>query len=126
MNSVTMIGRLSKDPVKRMTQTKKPVTSFSIAVNRDKEHADFFECVAWNGTAELVDKYFHKGDQIGITGRLQTQSWKDKDGKNRKTVEIIVNTVDFIGSRKQETDPGFDDPDLVFEELDDDDGELPF
>lgn len=121
MNSVTMIGRLSKDPVKRMTQTNKPVTSFSIAVNRDKDHADFFECVAWNGTAEIIDKYFHKGDQIGITGRLQTQSWKDKDGKNRKSVEVVVSSIDFIGSRKQETAP-----EVAFEDLDDDDGELPF
>ena len=99
MNMVCIIGRLTADTELKTTNTGKSVVSFSVAVNKDKEHADFFDVVAWNKTAELVNRYFHKGDMIAIEGRLSSRVWEDRNGNKRKSVEIVANNVSFTGGK---------------------------
>ena len=99
MNSVCLMGNLTKDPELKVTQSGLSVTSFSIGVRRDKENTDFIDVVAWRQTAENICKYFHKGDKIAITGRLQTRSYEDRQGNKRKAVEVVANTFDFVGGK---------------------------
>lgn len=98
MNSVSLMGRLVKDPTVRYTQgaTPKAVANFTLAVqdDYDKEKADFISCVAWGKTAELVEKYCHKGDFIGVNGKISTGSY-EKDGKKIYTTDVIVNLLTF-------------------------------
>ena len=106
MNKVIEIGRLTRDPELRKTAEGTSVTNFSIAVDRrlgkNAEHpeADFFDCVAWSATADFVSKYFTKGMKIGIDGHLQSRKWKDKEGNDRRSVEIIADNVEFVESKK--------------------------
>lgn len=107
MNTVTIMGRFTRDPELRFTQSNVAVTSFALAVNRpvskDKDQqADFIDCVAWRNTAEFVSRYFGKGDMIGITGHLQTRNYEDKNGVNRKVTEVLVDRCDFCGSRNND------------------------
>lgn len=103
-NYAQFIGRLTRDIEIRTTQSGKPVANFTVAVNRqyNKEHdhpeSDFFPCVAWSSTAEFVSKYFHKGDWIGVSGRLQNRDW-EKDGVKMRSTELIVDEVEFIGNK---------------------------
>ena len=106
MNSINVIGRLTKDPELRMTQSEKSVVSFTIACDSgwgDKKTASFFPCVAWGKTAEFIDKYFRKGDPIAISGELRSRQYEGKDGK-RTVIEILVNGVDFCGGKKSEAE----------------------
>jgi len=124
MNKVILMGRLTADPELKITQSNIPVASFTIAVNR-KDSADFINCVAWRGTAELICKHFNKGKMIAIVGSLQSRTWQDNDGKNRKAVEVVVSEVHFCGDWKKQGDSA--QPDMEFEDLDDvEDDELPF
>lgn len=100
MNSVNLIGRLTADPELKTTTSGKSVTSFSIAVNKDRDNVDYFDIVAWNKTAELITKYFRKGSQIGIEGRLNTRKWEDNNGNKRKAVEVVVNSITFCGKKE--------------------------
>lgn len=105
INVVTIIGRLVRQPELRHTGGGAAVASFSIAVNRTyktndgekKEEVSFFNCVAWSKTAELVAQYCVKGKQVAIEGRLQQRSWEGKDGNKNSTVEIVVETIQFLG-----------------------------
>ena len=103
-NYAQFIGRLTRDIEIRTTQSGKPVTNFTVAVNRqynkerDRPESDFFPCVAWSSTAEFVSKYFHKGDWIGVSGRLQNRDW-EKDGVKMRSTELIVDEVEFIGNK---------------------------
>ena len=99
MNVCVLIGNLTKDPELKTTQSGLSVTSFSIGVRRDKENTDFIDVVAWRQTAENICKYFHKGDKIAITGRLQTRSYEDRQGNKRKAVEVVANAFDFVGGK---------------------------
>ena len=105
MNKVVLMGRLTKDPEVRYTQSNAVVASFSIAVNRrfvkpgEERQADFFNIVAWNKTGEFVSKYFKKGQQVAITGRLQTRNWEDEKGKHYAT-DVIAEEVDFAEGRR--------------------------
>lgn len=107
MNNVTLIGRLTADPEIKTTQSGISLTHFSIAVDRqyskdkDKE-TDFLDCTAWRGTAEFIYKYFSKGMRIGLTGRIQTSTFTDRDGNKRKKWEILVNDCEFV-ERKQDS-----------------------
>lgn len=97
MNNVSLIGRLTADPEIRQAKETK-VCNFTIAVDRgDKDRtADFIRCVAFGKTAEFIDDYFDKGTRIGISGRIQTGSYEDKEDKiTRYTTDIIVERVDF-------------------------------
>ena len=105
MNCVNLIGRLTAEPEVRYTQTNIMVTQFNLAVNRayakpeDKEKADFITVLAWNKTAEFVSKYFRKGQQVGVTGRIETGSYDDKDGKKVYVTEVVVENIEFCGSK---------------------------
>ena len=106
-NVVSIEGRLVKDAEVKTTPNGISVSTFSIAVSRDYKNSngeydsDFFDCVAWRNNAERISKYFHKGDGVGIVGRLQTRTYKDKNGVNRKAIEIIAESIHFpVGSKK--------------------------
>ena len=105
MNKVILIGRLTKDVELRYTQTNNTaVASFSLAVNRkfvkpgEERQADFFNIIAWNKLAENISKYLFKGNQVAISGRLETRSWDDQNGQKHYVTEVIAEEVDFIES----------------------------
>ena len=98
MNLVCLIGRLTKDPELKTTQSGKSVVTFSLAVDGFKD-TDFIDCVAWNATAENLAKFKKKGEQIALTGRITTRSYEDRNGNKRKAVEVTCNTIDFVGGK---------------------------
>ena len=102
MNSVTMIGRLTKEPELRRTQSGTACCSFSLAVKRPrvKDTTDFHECVVWQQGAEYLCQYGHKGDIVGVTGFLITRSWEDKDGNKHKAVEVNCDSEELLSSKK--------------------------
>ena len=107
MNKVILMGRLTRDPEVRYTQTNNTlVASFSLAVNRrfvrqgEERQADFINCVAWNKTGEFVSKYFKKGQQVGIIGRIQTRSWDDEQGQKHYVTEVIAEEAYFADSKR--------------------------
>lgn len=108
-NNWNGIGRITKDLELSKTKSDIPVLNFSIAVdrpgtNKDNRITDFFDCVAWRGSAENIAKYFKKGDPIGIHGNLQTDEYEDKDGNKRKKVEICVDSFEFMPTRKAQSE----------------------
>lgn len=103
MNSVNIIGRLVRDPEQVETQSGTTITKFSIAVDDGKDETSFYDCKSFAKTAELVMQYKHKGDQVGVSGRLKQERW-EKDGAKRSAVRIIAERVTFIGP-KQDTNP---------------------
>lgn len=99
MNSINILGRLTKQPELKTSQSGKYYSNFSIAVNTgwgDNKETSFFNCMSFGKTAETVVQYFSKGHRILIDGSLKQDSWSDKDGNKRTSVSIIVNRVDFI------------------------------
>lgn len=138
-NRVILGGRLTSDPEVKTTQSGTSVCSFSIAVNRrgakdGQQQSDFITCVAWKERAELIGKYFHKGSSICIVGEIQTRKWQDNNGNNRTATEVIVNEVNFVDSKGEDTNTtptsktpnkGIVEPPTQFVDLDNDD-ELPF
>ena len=109
MNKVILIGRLTKDVELRYTQTNNTaVASFSIAVNRkfvktgEERQADFFNIIAWNKLAENISKYLFKGNQVAISGRLETRSWDDQNGQKHYVTEVIAEEIDFIGNKNKQ------------------------
>ena len=104
MNKVILIGRLTCDPVLRMTQTGKQVVSYRIAVNRSfrqegQPEADFFQCIAWGNNAKFAHDYLRKGVKIAMEGTIQTRSYQDKDGKTVYVTEIIADRQEFCESK---------------------------
>lgn len=99
MNQVLLIGRLTKDPELKYSQSGKAFCRFSIAVTKEfnRNETDFFDCVAWNKTAEIIAEYMRKGKKIAIQGRLETGSY-EKEGRNIKTYSIIVDKFEFVDS----------------------------
>ena len=102
MNHVTLIGRLTKDPEVRYTQSGTPVGTFTLAVDRrvqkDKpKEADFIPCVVWGKTAEVVGNWCKKGKQVGIEGRIQVRSYDAKDSSKRYVTEVIVSNLELLG-----------------------------
>jgi single-strand DNA-binding protein len=151
------MGRLTRDPELRHTQSGTPVASFALAVDRgyvSKENGerqtDFIDVVAWRSTGEFVSKYFTKGQMAAVTGRLQIRDWTDKDGNKRRSAEVIADNVYFTESKRSReaalaasgaapggygaySEPksggaGYSTPVAPsdFEELDEEDGDLPF
>ena len=154
LNKIILMGRLTRDPELRHTQTGTAVASFSLAVDRDfKDKAtgdrttDFIDVVAWRQTGEFVSRYFTKGRMAVVEGRLQIRDWTDKDGNKRRSAEVVADNV-YFGDSKRDVESagpysggysapsggrspapsGFGAPDMgdQFAELSDDDGELPF
>lgn len=108
MNKVILMGRLTRDPeVRYTTNNNTLVASFSIAVNRrfsrqgEERQADFINIVAWDKTGEFCSKYFKKGMQVGIIGRIQTRTYDDKDGKRVYVTEVIAEETYFADSRRE-------------------------
>ena len=131
LNSVTLIGRLVADPELRYTQTKLPVTTIRIAVDRDylssgTRETDFFDVVAWRGTAEFLSRYFSKGRMAVVEGSLQLRDWTARDGTKRRTAEVIVSSIYFGDSKRDSERPA--DTHSGYEEMEstDNDGDLPF
>ena len=105
MNKIVLIGRLVARPELKETSSKNNYTKFTIAVDRKvKGEADFIDCIAWNKQAEIITKYFDKGNKIGIDGYLTINNYKDKDGNNRNSAEVVVDNFDFIESKKGDED----------------------
>lgn len=108
MNTVALIGRLVADPELRSTGKGKEsisVLNFTIAVQRiGSEDADFPRCVAFGKTAEFIDQYFRKGTRIGITGRIQTGKYENKDGDTVWTTDVIVERADFADGKEDSDD----------------------
>ena len=150
LNKVFIMGRLTRDPELRRTQSGTAVTSFSLAVDRDfksqsgEKETDFIDVVAWRSTAEFVAKYFTKGRMAVVEGRLQIRDWKDKDGNNRRSAEVVADNIYFGDSKRDGA--GYDSAPAygasygapaggyaapvggpsAFAEIDEDDGDLPF
>ena len=107
LNHIVVMGRLTRDPELRRTASGIAVANFSVAVERDfpsqdgSRETDFIDCVAWKQTAEFLGKYFSKGKQIAVKGRLQIRSWTDKDGNKRRTAEIVADNVYFAGAKTE-------------------------
>ena len=111
MNKVILMGRLTRDPEVRYTQTNNTlVASFSLAVNRrfvrqgEERNADFFNVVAWSKTGEFCSKYFKKGQQVGIIGRLQNRTWDDDQGVKHYITEVIAEEAYFADSKRDGAD----------------------
>ena len=156
LNHIVVMGRLTRDPELRYTQSQIPVASFSVAVDRDyggrdgaERQTDFIDVVAWRSTGEFVSKYFTKGSLVVVSGRLQIRDWTDREGNKRRSAEIVAENVYFgesKRSREENAAPqrgysapapshGYDDGyrgfdssvgGSAFSELSDTDGELPF
>lgn len=108
MNNVQLVGRLTKDPeIRVIAESQKSVARFTVAVNRNKTDADFIPCVAFDKKAELLEKYVHKGDRIGVIGSIKTVSY-EKDGHKVYTTDVYVNEIEFLQDKKEEV-PGVDD-----------------
>ena len=108
LNKIVIMGRLTRDPELRRTQSGTAVTSFSIACDRDyksqdgEKETDFIDVVAWRSTAEFVSKYFTKGRMAVVSGRLQMRDWTDKEGGKRRSAEIVADSVYFGDSKSKE------------------------
>lgn len=128
MNSISISGRLTKDPELRRTQNGTAVCSFCVAVDRPgvKDKTDFIDCVAWEKRGEFVSKYFSKGDPIEVNGVLTTRSYEDRDGNKRKSVEVNCDRISFTKQKKQRGDSEPEAGGEGFTELEGDDGTLPF
>lgn len=103
INTVVLTGRLTKDIELRRTTSGKTCTSFTLAVNRNREETDFINCVAWDKVAELLERYTHKGSQIGVEGRIQTRNYDDRNGKKVYVTEVLVNSISFLEPIKNDT-----------------------
>ena len=149
LNRIILMGRLTRDPELRHTQTGTPVASFSLAVDRDfkdrntgEKTTDFIDIVAWRSTAEFVSKYFTKGRMAVVEGRLQIRDWTDKDGGKRRSAEVVADNV-YFGDSKRDSAGDFGAPASYsapmggrsaapmggqsdFAEIGEEDGELPF
>ena len=112
LNKIFLMGRLTRDPELRRTQSGTPVTSFSLAVDRDfksqsgEKETDFIDIVAWRATAEFVSKYFTKGRMAVVEGRLQIRDYTDRDGNKRRAAEVVADNVYFGDSRRDGADNG--------------------
>ena len=112
MNKVILVGRFTRDPEIRYStgESATATARFSLAVNRRFKNAegnydaDFINCVAFGKTAEFIEKYFNKGMAIGITGRIQTGSYTNKDGQKVYTTDVVVEETEFVESKGGNTD----------------------
>ena len=149
LNRIVLMGRLTRDPELRRTQSGTAVTSFSIACDRDfksqsgEKETDFIDIVAWRGTAEFVSKYFTKGRMAVVEGRLQIRDWTDNNGGKRRSADVVADNI-YFGDSKRDGAPGdYGAPPAYgapvgrgtpvpmesrsdFAEIGDEDGELPF
>ena len=141
LNRIILMGRLTRDPELRHTQTGTAVASFTLAVDRDfkdrnsgERATDFIDIVAWRQTGEFVSRYFAKGRMAVVEGRLQMRDWTDKDGNKRRSAEVVADNIYFGDSKaaaKQSEGNANErdfppEPQQNYTEQDEEDGELPF
>lgn len=106
LNTICLVGRIVHDPELKNTNSGNAVTSFAVAVERNRSGqdgekiVDYIDVVAWRKTAEFVSKYFKKGSWIAVNGSLQTRSYEDRDGKKRKVFEVVADNVHFCGGKE--------------------------
>lgn len=111
INTINLVGRITKDLELRFTQSNKPVCEFSLAVNRiGQEQADFITCQVWNGQAENLSKYQGKGSLVGVTGSLRVDTFKDKDGNTRYKTYVLANNIEYLGTKKEATEQPVEQP----------------
>lgn len=117
LNHIVIMGRLVRDPELRTTQSGISVTSFTLAVDRDfksrdtnEKSTDFIDVVAWRQTAEFVCKYLSKGRLVVAEGRLQIRDWKDRDGNNRRSAEIVADNIYFADSKRDSGGDSYGSP----------------
>lgn len=130
VNRMILQGRLCADPEMRRTQNGTAVCSFRVAWSetiKDRETKLFLNCVAWQGTAEMICKYFRKGKDLAVEGRLSTREYDDRDGNRRSVTEMTVDRVHFCGKNEDaQRMPPRTDGKSQFVEMDEDDSDLPF
>ena len=134
MNNVQLVGRLTRDPEIRYANSGTTIARFSTACDRrfkreGEPDADFISCIAFGKTAEFIEKWFHKGNRIGLIGRIQTGSYTKEDGTKAYTTDVIVESVEFVESKSsgQSTENGNKDDQDGFVNIPDSiDDELPF
>ncbi len=112
LNKIFLMGRLTRDPELRHTQSGTPVASFTLAVDHDfkdkttgERATDFIDIVAWRQTGEFVSRYFSKGRMAVVEGRLQMRDWTDKEGNKRRSAEVVADQV-YFGDSKRDGDGG--------------------
>lgn len=128
MNFCVFIGRLTKDPELRTTQSGKSVSSFSLAVKRIPEGVDFIDCVAWNRAAEIVTKYAKKGHRLAVTGQMRNRTYEDRDGRKVTKSECVIDTLELLEHKSDNTSetPAETPAETPRFEPIPDDGDLPF
>lgn len=145
LNKAILMGRLTRDPEMRYTQTNTPVTSFALAITRDRKDAngerqtDYIDCVAWGRQAEFVKQWFAKGMLAIVVGRIQSRNWEDRNGNKRTSTEVNTESVTFGETKKAREaggqqpgysqQPEFDSTQYAandFAMLPDDDSDVPF
>ena len=140
VNKMVLQGRLTKDVELRRTQSGTAVAGFTVAWSEkygENEQKLFMPCVAWKGTAEMASRYFSKGQELAVEGKLITRKWQDRDGNNRETIELIVERMHFCGAKRDDDKPngGFKPAgnpvnaypsDQEWAEMGEEDGPLPF
>ena len=128
LNHSVIMGRLTADPEIRRTTTGKAVCSFTLAVDKPGKDsgASFIPCVAWEKTAEFIEKYFSKGSLMALEGRVESRQYEATDGKKRTVVELVASQVHFCG-KKESNEASANFPAAgSFAMLEDDDAQLPF
>lgn len=134
MNKVELIGRFTKDPEVRYTAGENPlaIARFTVACDRRQKKegeatADFISCIAFGKTAEFLERYFFKGMRIGISGRIQTGSYENKDGQKVYTTDVIAEEVEFVESKGNSSAAPVENKDTSFMNVPENiDEELPF
>ena len=130
LNSLVIIGRLTRKPEQRTTMSGKSLTRFTIAVDggtRAAPEVSFFDCSAWGERGEFIERHFDKGDPIIILGKLRQATWTTKNGEERRAVEIVVNNANFPPKPRNTVQPGAVAKSEISDEPYEDDGEpLPF
>lgn len=134
LNRIVLIGRITKEVEKQVTQSGVSVLNTTIAVDRDYKQGnekvtDFIDLVLWRHNADYIEKYASKGAQIAVEGKMQSRKWQDKEGNNRTSWEVQVDNVQIVNSKKDgATQSGsYQTPQMPnFEEVSPDDGDLPF
>ncbi len=147
INMVALMGRMTYEPELKSTPNGLSVLRFQVACDRNYQRsgqdrqADFIDCIAWRQTAEFISRYFHKGSMIAVEGSIQTSNYTDKDGNKRKQIEVLANNVSFCGGKSKngsqvtqgaqneqyaQSGMNIDYDNADFEEIVDDDDDLPF
>jgi len=121
VNTVSLIGRLGRDPETRNTGSGKSVTNFTLAVDYgfgERKITSWIPVVAWEKTGELAAQYLVKGSQVAVVGRLQQRTWEDKNGNKQSVLEVIASNLDFLtkAEKKQQREE-FESPEIADEDI---------